>query len=224
MKLLKTFAILAILLVSTQITTALQPVSINEPQLVNENTALQAQKSNNDINKFSSEKLNLLGQRYRNNLKECVPFHFNQSLDLFGLKFYFNLDINGWIDDKCEYKITTQIKSIGKDIREVYNIKATDEQIAAFQPNVECHFTKAQLEVLVDGLFPQNTNQSAISKMLTSPEKKLKNKAAATTKQLTPEEEKLAMMLMTENVCSIPNKDDLMKQFNELVKPETPKQ
>jgi hypothetical protein len=52
----------------------------------------------------------------------------------------------------------------------------------------------------------------------------MKNKAAATTKQLTPEEEKLAMMLMTENVCSIPNKDDLMKQFNELVKPETPKQ
>lgn len=220
MKNLKILAILTALIIGTQIAIAIQPVSINEPQLVNENTAIQAQQSNDNLNKLSPEKFAVLGKRYRNNMYECVPFHFNQYIDFFGLKIAFNIDINGWVNNKCEYKISGQVKSIGKDIREVYDVKATDEQIARFQPRVECYFDKAQLAILVDGLFSTTKEQSAIGKMLESPEKKLKNK----TQQLTPEEEKLAAMIMTENVCSVPNKEDLMKQLEEFIKPNTPAQ
>jgi hypothetical protein len=219
MRNLKIFAILTIMLIGAQITTAIQPVVINEPQLVNEDTVIQARKSNDNLNKFSSEKLDMLAKRYRNDLKECVPFHFNQYIDFFGLKIYFNIDINGWINNKCEYKISGQIKSIGKDIREVYEVKISDEQIAKFQPVVECHFDKSQLEVFVDGLFSKpGGEKSTISKMLESPEKKFNKN----TTKLTPEEEKLAMMIMTENVCQVPNKEELMKQFEELAQPSTP--
>lgn len=219
MKNLKIFGILAALIIGAQITTAIQPVSINEPQLVNEDTAIQARKNNDDMNKFSSEKLDILAQRYKQDMKECVPFHFNQYIDFFGLKVYFNIDINGWINNKCEYKLSGQIKSIGKDIREVYEIKISDEQIAKFQPVVECHFDKTQLGIFVDGLLSKSSeSKSTISKMLESPEKKLSKSST----KLTPEEERLATMIMTENVCQVPNKEELMKQLEELMKSSTP--
>ena len=219
MKNLKILVTIAALIIGAQITTAIQPVSINEPQLVNEDVAIQARKNNEEINRFSSEKLDLLAKRYKNNMRECVPFHFNQYIDFFGLKLYFNIDINGWIDNKCEYKITGQIQSIGKDIREVYEIKVSDEQIAKFKPIIECHFDKTQLNVLVDGLFSTSpSSKSTISKMLESPEKKLNRNST----KLTPEEERLASMMMTENVCKVPNKDELMKQLEELMKTSTP--
>lgn len=209
------FAMILTLIIGAQISVAMQPVSVNEPQMVNEDTAVQARKNNEEMNKFSAEKLDLLGKRYRDDMYECVPFHFNQYIDFFGLKIAFNIDINGWVENKCEYKISAQVKSIGKDIREVYEIKATDEQIAKFDPKIECYFTKEQLRVLVDGLLSTSTdNKGALGKML-DPDKKLKTKQ---TPQFTPEEEKLATMIMTENVCSIPNKDELMKQFEELIK------
>ncbi len=37
--------------------------------------------------------------------------------------------------------------------------------------------------------------------------------------KLSPAEEKLVAMLVTENVCTVPNKDELMEQFNKLVSP-----
>lgn len=219
MKNLKIFGVLAALVISSQVSTAIQPVSINEPQLVNEDVAIQARQNNENLNRFSTEKLDILAQRYKQDMKECVPFHFNQYLDFFGLKVYFNIDINGWIDNRCEYKISGQIKSIGKDIREVYEIKISDEQIARFQPVVECHFDKTQLGIFVDGLLSKSSeNKSAISKILESPEKRLGKNST----KLNSEEEKLATMIMTENVCQVPNKDELMKQLEELMQTSTP--
>ena len=54
MKNLKILVTIAALIIGAQIATAIQPVSINEPQLVNEDVAIQARKNNEEINRFSS--------------------------------------------------------------------------------------------------------------------------------------------------------------------------
>ncbi len=65
--------------------------------------------------------------------RSCESLHMNQSIDLFGLKISYQIDVNGWVDNKCSYYMTGNIGGIGKDIREVFNVKATDETIAAIK-------------------------------------------------------------------------------------------
>ena len=138
------------------------------------------------------------------------------SIDLFGLKISYQIDVNGWVDNKCSYYMTGNIGGIGKDIREVFNVKATDETIAAIKPKLKCNFTQSQLNTLVDGfLAAQERKMAEAAETSMSAEKSIAYKKT----KLSPAEEKLVAMLVTENVCTVPNKDELMEQFNKLVSP-----
>lgn len=214
MKILKTITTLSILLLTAgTVSNAISPVSINEPSLVKENTTQQVMSSGLAGSAFIFEKLEALNNRYNADFANCEQLHFDQYIDLFGLKFKLKFDINGWIDGKCEMKGFANVMALGKDIREVFNINVSDEQIAAIKPAVECHFTKDQLKVAIDAYIARSKqNEAAISKMLESPEKAISQK-----REVTPEEAKLMAMLMTENVCTIPNKDTLKKQIDELM-------
>lgn len=202
-------------------TGAIQPMSVNEPQLVIEHTVKEAKSPDSPTGLFFADKFDQLGKRYNNNLKNCVPVHWHDYLDIFGFKLNLSIDINGWIDGKCEYKITGNIPSIGKDIREVFEVKATDEQIAAIKPMLECHFTKPQLEMFWNTMInsagertgAKSDSEKAISNMMDAPQKDVKKPQ----KELSPEEQKLAMMFMTENICTVPNKEDVMNKFNEII-------
>jgi len=209
-----TFFALTALIITSVAAFAIQPVSVTEQKSLNEQTAVQLKKSAGPGGAIFMDKLDVLTQRYTENMRNCVPFHFNQYLDLFGLKIYFNIDINGWIDNKCEYKITGNISAIGNDIREVFDVKIADEQISKIKPVIECHFDKTQLNTMIDAFISHNSQtETTVSKMLESPEKRLKNSKY----QLTPEEEKLMLMLMSDNVCQVPNKDEIIQQFTELM-------
>ena len=184
--------------------------------MVNENTTEQIKKTGGPGGAMFFEKFDALSKRYNENFANCEQLHFDQYLDFFGLKIKIKFDINGWIDNKCEIKAFANVPAIGKDIRQVFEVKATDEQIAAIKPEVECHFTKDQLKIVIDAVVARSAqNEAALKKMMESPEKALETK-----RQMTPEEEKLVAMLMTENACKIPNKDELMKQFMDLTTPK----
>lgn len=217
MKNIKLFVAAALIFAVTQlVSVAIQPIAINEPALVNENTAEQVKSTGGPGGALYYDKFAKLSERYTNNLRECVPAHYGQYIDLFGFKLSINMDINGWINDKCEYKFTANVGSIGKDIREVFEIKVSDEKIAQLKPVAKCNFTKAQLNTLVDAIIARN-KQESLSKLVESSDKKLKTEKP----QLTPEEEKLAMMLLTENACAITNKEEMMKLWDEIVKSST---
>jgi len=125
------------------------------------------------------------------------------------------MDINGWNENKCEYRITGNIGGIGKDIREVFNVKISDEKIEKIKPVIECNFTKDQLNLIVDAIIARNArNAQQIRDMLANPEEKYVS--SKSNQGLTKEEEKLLMMLMEGKACSIPNKDELMQQFTEM--------
>lgn len=220
MKRLKSLLIISALLVSIPtVTNAMQTKAVKEQQAVNKNSARQMQEMSDKNELFTvDQKIDILSKKYLNNFRTCEPLHISESMDIFGLKISFQVDINGWVNNKCSYYMTGNIGGLGKDIREVFNINqsVTDEQIAKFKPVIECNFSKDELNTMVDALVARRERYTTqIAQMLEKPNKKYNDSA----QKLTPEEEKLVQMITTGNVCKIPNSSELMEQFSQFIMP-----
>lgn len=220
MKKLKSLLIISALLVSIPTATnAMQTKAVKEQQAVNKNSARQMQEMTDKNELFTvDQKIDILSKKYLNNFRTCEPLHISESMDIFGLKISFQVDINGWVNNKCSYYMTGNIGGLGKDIREVFNINqsVTDEQIAKFKPVIECNFSKDELNTMIDAFIARNErNTIQIAQMLEKPNKKYND----SIQKLTPEEEKFVQMITTGNVCKIPNSSELMEQFSQFIMP-----
>lgn len=220
MKKIKSLLIISALLVSIPTATnAMQTKAVKEQQAVNKNSARQMQEMTDKNELFTvDQKIDILSKKYLNNFRTCEPLHITESMDIFGLKISFQVDINGWVNNKCSYYMTGNIGGLGKDIREVFNINqsVTDEQIAKFKPVIECNFSKAELNTMIDAFIARNErNTIQIAQMLEKPNKKYND----SIQKLTPEEEKFVQMITTGNVCKIPNSSELMEQFSQFIMP-----
>ena len=160
MKKLKSLLIISALLVSIPTATnAMQTKAVKEQQAVNKNSARQMQEMTDKNELFTvDQKIDILSKKYLNNFRTCEPLHISESMDIFGLKISFQVDINGWVNNKCSYYMTGNIGGLGKDIREVFNINqsVTDEQIAKFKPVIECNFSKDELNTMVDAFVARS--------------------------------------------------------------------
>lgn len=220
MKKIKSLLIISALLVSIPTATnAMQTKAVKEQQAVNKNSARQMQEMTDKNELFTvDQKIDILSKKYLNNFRTCEPLHISESMDIFGLKISFQVDINGWVNNKCSYYMTGNIGGLGKDIREVFNINqsVTDEQIAKFKPVIECNFSKDELNTMVDALVARRERYTTqIAQMLEKPNKKYND----SIQKLTPEEEKFVQMITTGNVCKIPNSSELMEQFSQFIMP-----
>lgn len=220
MKKLKSLLIISALLVSIPTATnAMQTKAVKEQQAVNKNSARQMQEMTDKNELFTvDQKIDILSKKYLNNFRTCEPLHISESMDIFGLKISIQVDINGWVNNKCSYYMTGNIGGLGKDIREVFNINqsVTDEQIEKFKPVIECNFSKAELNTMIDAFIARNErNTIQIAQMLEKPNKKYND----SIQKLTPEEEKFVQMITTGNVCKITNSSELMEQFSQFIMP-----
>lgn len=220
MKKIKILTLAMSLVLGVQIaTSAIQTTNLNEQKAINKNMAIQARETgaSNPYEAFAVEKIDTLISRYYSNLRECEPLHISEYLDIFGLKVGFKIDMNGWVDNKCSFEMTGKISGIGKDIRDVFDVKISDEAIAKIEPIVKCNFTKDQMNLIVDAIVARNEkNETQIRQLLENPTKKYKEDS-----KLTKEEEALIAMLMSGGACTIPNQDELMKNFTEIMMPTT---
>ena len=136
-------------------------------------------------------------------------------IDIFGLKINIQADINGWQNNKCAYYFKGNIAGIGKDIRDIFNVSIPDEAIEKIEPIVECNFDKKQLNLLVDVVLErQQQNEEMYNKILNNPEEitKLSRKKSA-------KEEELIKTLTDGTTCKIPNSEEVMKNFTNLMDP-----
>lgn len=216
MKKITTLLVLLTLSLTTNLATfAAKAVNIDEQKNSNAKTVktLKATAAKEDALFYN--KVEMLTERYINNFRDCKPLHINQNIDFFGLKIGYSIDINGWTENKCGYYMTGKISSIGPDIREVFDIKISDEDIAKFAPIIKCDFTQDQLNILVDAVI-SNYNKKAdiMTRMLQDPTDKYNEKLQ---NKLTPEEEKLVAMLAGGTACSIPNLNELIKQIPDIM-------
>ncbi len=218
MKNLKLLVLVAAVFVGTQcVTSAIQPINAAGQKTINEAAVQLRGVEENELKAVDNpidKQVNELMNRYFSNLRTCEPLHWSEYIDLFGLKIGFKIDINGWVENKCQYHLSGKISGIGKDIREVFEVKVTDEDISKIEPIINCGFTQEQLNIIVDAIIAHyEKNETFVSKMLQTP-----NAAAlAGDKKLTPEEEKLVAMLIGGNVCTIPNQEELMQNFAKIM-------
>lgn len=221
MKKIKILALAVVMFLGVQsASNAIQTTNLNEQKAINKNVAIQARETGatNPYEAFAVEKLDTLVSRYYNNLRECEPLHISEYIDIFGLKVGFKIDMNGWVDNKCSLEMTGKISGIGKDIRDVFEVKISDDAIAKIEPLVKCNFTKDQMNIIVDAIIARNQkNETQIRQMLEKPTKKYKDEPT----KLTKEEEALVAMLMSGGACTIPNQEELMKNLTEIMMPTT---
>ena len=215
-KLTSLLLILAVTIITGTNAMATKAVKIEEQKDINKTTAKTFKAGATSENMLFYNKFEMLSERYLNNFRECEPLHISQNIDFFGLKIGYKIDINGWTDNKCGYTLTGKISSLGKDIREVFDINIPDEDIAKFEPIVKCDFTKAQLNILVDAVVANYNKKTEmlVSQILKDPADKYNEK---NQNKLTPEEEKFIAMLTKDNVCTIPNLNELIQQMSNTV-------
>lgn len=218
MKKFKTLLLtLAVLAISTTYAIAATSVNVKEQKAINQQTATVVKSNLEGDDLVFFNKFEELSTRYLNNFRTCEPIHVSQSIDLFGLKLSYKIDVNGWQNNKCGYMITGKIGGIGKDIREVFDIKISDEDIAKFEPIIRCDFTKEQLNILVDAVVANYTKRLTImNELLQEPTEKYTT--TSEKNKLTPEEEKLIKMIADGNACSVPNMNELLQNFNSTIK------
>ncbi len=214
MKNISKWILISLLLVGTySVANAIQSPNIEEQKSINQNVVEQAQGKTVTTPNIFEEQLNALSARYMNNFRQCEPLHVNQYLDIFGLKLGFKLDINGWVDNKCSYEIKGRIDGIGKDIREVFNINIEDEAISKIEPIIKCDFTKDQLNILVDGMIARSETKEQVRDMLQDPAEKYVARKIKTSEA----EQKMHKMIAESNACTIPNMEELMQNFSNLM-------
>jgi hypothetical protein len=187
---------------------ALQTNSIEVARDLNQETAVQV----NEVGAAAVDSVTELMNRYMTNFRTCEPVHLSQSIDIFGLKASYQFDINGWVDNKCSYYMTGNIGGLGKDIRDIFKINVTDEDIAKIKPIVQCNFTQEQLDILVDG-FVAAQERKVVDKLSSSSA----NVSTSGKKKLSPAEEKMMEMLMSGQACTVPNQEQLMQDFSKLM-------
>ena len=207
---------IAVIMTLQNTTNAIQTKAVAEQNKINQNTAKQAKIMTDEVaNSSFDKKFETLSEKYINNFRTCEPLHINQYWDDFGLKFGFKLDITGWNADKCSYNFTGKFDSLGKDIRDVFEIPISDEVISKFEPIIKCDFTKEELNILVDAIIARNKrNQDQINRILKNPDDLYS--IAMKKEKLTPEEEKLIKVLVGGKACTIPNQQELMKTFTDM--------
>ena len=199
----------AIIIGVPSIAGALQTNSIEVAKDVNQDTAVQVR----DVGAAAAvDSVTELMNRYMTNLRTCEPIHLSQSIDIFGLKANYQFDVNGWVDNKCSYYMTGNIGGLGKDIRDIFKINATDEDIAKIKPIVQCNFNQEELDILIDGFVAAQERKIEEKLSPASAEVSVSSK-----KKLSPAEEKMMEMLMSGQACTVLNQEQLMQDFSKLM-------
>ena len=188
---------------------AIQTMNIDEQKGALKTTNAQNQKLTD-----TTLQIEELGKRYKSNFKTCEPVHVLQSIDLFGLKFSFKFDINGWTDNKCVYEMSAKVDGLGKDINEVYNLNIADEEISKIEPKVTCKFSQEELDTLVDAISASIQRAGEVREMSD------KAAAEAAKSNLSPEEQKAIGMLVGSGACTAPDMAEVMTKYSELAKPQ----
>lgn len=213
-KILTVFLLMTLPIIIQTSGKALTAVNVDSQKDINKDTVNQIVTTKAAESAQLEAKAAELTSRYLNNIRTCEPLHYDQHIDIFGLKLDINIDVNGWVDNKCKYSLSGKVGGLGKDIREVFEINISDEAISKLEPKVECNFTKNDLNTIVAAIMARSDrNEVLAAQLLESPDKKYTQDKP----ELTPEEEKLIALLTGGHACKILNKEELMNNFAEIL-------
>lgn len=148
---------------------------------------------------------------FAKNIKMCKPYSESMQYDFMGMNFSYNLQIVGWVNNKCRMDFDAKALGTSSSFASIYGVEASDATVFSFAPKIRCEFTKQQLEYVGDSILQEEErNNGATNNMLKDP-----NKIDISSFQnMSESDAKLMDVVMGQGACTILNMDD----FNNVMK------
>lgn len=149
------------------------------------------------------------GNKLVDNVKTCTPYSETMVTDVSGVNFSFKVSINGWKNNKCYLNFISDTKGIASSFENIYGVSASQADIYAFAPKVQCAFTKQQLEYVGDSILEENARKNG--------GKMLKNPSDISLGKLSSSDTKLLDVIMNDKACTILNANDLENMMQSIL-------
>ncbi len=154
----------------------------------------------------NSQKNQLIAQ----NIKTCKPYSESMNSDYMGMNISYNLQIKGWINNKCRLDFEADIKGASSSFQSLYGIEASEANVFSFAPKIRCEFTKQQLEYVGDSILQEEErNNGAYNNMLKDP-----NNINLSMNNLSDSDQRLMDVVLNQNACTILNMSDFNNVMN----------
>lgn len=147
-------------------------------------------------------------------IKNCKPYKETLSAQYMGIDMDYEIEIAGWINNKCVINFTSKANGITSSFEDQYGISSQDLNLEVFAPKIRCEFTKTQLLLAGDSILQENERNSGKKNNM------LKDPNDITFPEFTElnfSDYKLLQILMTGNACKIINLEDLKKIFSDVL-------
>ena len=156
----------------------------------------------------NSQKNKLIAQ----NIKTCKPYSESMNSDYMGMNISYNLQIKGWVNNKCRLDFEADISGASSSFQNLYGINSEDATVLSFAPKIRCEFTKQQLDYVGDSILQEEErNNGANNNMLKDP-----NNIQFSMDNLSDSDQKLMDVVLNQKACTIINMadlDNMMRNF-----------
>lgn len=150
---------------------------------------------------------------FAGNFKACKPYKEETDSEYMGIKMHYEIEILGWINNKCTIKFTSKATGIGKSFEKEYGIDPSDAMISTFAPNIRCEFSKAQLLYVGDSILQENErNAGSNNNMLKNPN----NIEFPEFENMTIQDLKLLQVVFADKACKMLNLEELKSIFRSI--------
>lgn len=145
-------------------------------------------------------------QGFAQYFRNCKPYKEQMDSEYMGINMHYEIEILGWINDKCTIKFTSKATGIGNSFGKEYGLDPSDANISTFAPNVKCEFSKAQLLYVGDSILQENErNNGAQNNMLKNPNQI----EFPEFENMTMQDLKLLQVIFADKACKILNLEEL---------------
>jgi len=148
-----------------------------------------------------------------NNLQTCLPYSEQQTYDVGGVNFLFNVKIVGWVNNKCRLDFESKMDGIASTFTSLYGIDPSSAEIQAFTPKIRCEFTKQQLVEIGDSILQEEARRKgAKNNMLKNPN----SINIVPISQMNSSDQKLFDLVMSGTACKMQGGEDLNGIINSI--------
>ncbi len=146
---------------------------------------------------------------FESNLSMCMPYKETMTTEYMGMKMKYNIEIAGWINNKCVLNFDASMLDAGTTFEDTYGFEPGSVEVFGFAPKVRCEFTKKQLLYVGDNILQEKSKDR---KMLKDPSKI----EFPEMKDMSISDIKLLQIILNDRACKVVNANDFIQIFQSL--------
>lgn len=144
------------------------------------------------------------------NLSICEPYKETMISELNGVKIKYDIEIVGWVRDKCVLNFETNMLDSGDSFENRYGFEPGTVEVVGFAPKVRCEFSRKQLMSVGDSFLLEEKKQNR--KMLKDPNQI----EFPEVKDMSFSDIKLLKILIGDRACKVVNANDFIEVFQSM--------